>query len=546
MATRQYIGARYVPKIDGEWNAQKSYEGLTVVTYNGASYTSKKSVPVGININNNEYWVLTGNYNAQVESYREISEKIANDINFCVRRIGTVSEVIDFTEGMIIFSRGYYVENDGGGGYYYVSKTKANDLSVATVDGYFLNHIFGDTINANEIGLSTKGYTSPAKNSDIMENYIALYANIPLVFSSGVYGFAREISFPDSAKIELNGATLKYVGVAEIDYFISIRRGSTRSDYAFPSISGGVIDGNYSTNSLISFHKCKGTVLHDMRLIRSNKYGIRASSESSPDGAFRIENVSIENTKDITENEVVGTTGIYDNAFDNIYDNVEIINFQRAILTYASRFSHIQAWIRSRNLLENSIFAFVDGYDVTFSDISVDTYRVGFKINNYNQNCLINNMLWITNKSVYNDELRTSFPRIIFTADYPDRIYNVSNCYIPNEDNLTFSNIALTYSKFVNISFAVPSVRPSTVLGNNFKTLDRRSVPTSLSASTDQYGQIAYSDIDNVVAANLLSHQGFVTKIGVGFKCFKVDDSGTVTLLNNATVKIGIILNNTY
>lgn len=70
-----YVGHRYVPKIMGEWNKQETYEGLSIVTYKGASYTSKKRVPVGIDISNEEYWVVTGNYNAQIDQYREDVKK---------------------------------------------------------------------------------------------------------------------------------------------------------------------------------------------------------------------------------------------------------------------------------------------------------------------------------------------------------------------------------------------------------------------------------------------------------------------------------------
>lgn len=73
MAIRQYIGARYVPKIEGNWVASTSYEALTIVTYNHASYTSKKAVPatVGNPADNPEYWALTGDYNAQVAQYAQ-------------------------------------------------------------------------------------------------------------------------------------------------------------------------------------------------------------------------------------------------------------------------------------------------------------------------------------------------------------------------------------------------------------------------------------------------------------------------------------------
>ena len=66
-----YVGHRYVPLLVGEWDKSIQYEGLSIVTYKGASYTSKKRTPPGIDIENEEYWVLTGNYNAQIEYYRK-------------------------------------------------------------------------------------------------------------------------------------------------------------------------------------------------------------------------------------------------------------------------------------------------------------------------------------------------------------------------------------------------------------------------------------------------------------------------------------------
>ena len=76
MATyNTYIGARYVPLIMGAYDATKAYEPLTIVLYEGASYTSKQAVPAGVAPTNDEYWALTGNYNAQVEQYRtEVNE----------------------------------------------------------------------------------------------------------------------------------------------------------------------------------------------------------------------------------------------------------------------------------------------------------------------------------------------------------------------------------------------------------------------------------------------------------------------------------------
>lgn len=77
MAVRQYIGARYVPIFGrpGEesiqWDNSGPYEPLTVVLHQGNSYTSRQFVPAGIDITNENYWAETGNYNAQVEQYRQ-------------------------------------------------------------------------------------------------------------------------------------------------------------------------------------------------------------------------------------------------------------------------------------------------------------------------------------------------------------------------------------------------------------------------------------------------------------------------------------------
>lgn len=72
MAVTQYIGARYVPLFADpmQWDSTKTYEPLTIVYNGGNSYTSRQYVPAGIQIDDDAYWALTGNYNAQIEQYR--------------------------------------------------------------------------------------------------------------------------------------------------------------------------------------------------------------------------------------------------------------------------------------------------------------------------------------------------------------------------------------------------------------------------------------------------------------------------------------------
>ena len=130
MAVRQYIGARYVPKFyegsnGNEWDPNVEYEPLTVVTYFTNCYTSKKTVPasVGNPQENPDYWVVTGNYNAQVEAYRnevsQLSDKF-DSINFYVtpELFGAIGDGgADDTEALqrainsgypIVFTKEYY------------------------------------------------------------------------------------------------------------------------------------------------------------------------------------------------------------------------------------------------------------------------------------------------------------------------------------------------------------------------------------------------------------------------------------------------------
>lgn len=75
--TRQYIGARYVPIFGHgrgtsvDWDQSSAYEPLSIVYYQGDTYTSRCYVPAGISIDNQDYWVITGRYNAQIEQYRQ-------------------------------------------------------------------------------------------------------------------------------------------------------------------------------------------------------------------------------------------------------------------------------------------------------------------------------------------------------------------------------------------------------------------------------------------------------------------------------------------
>lgn len=104
---REYIGARYVPVFANplEWSDTREYEPLTIVTYQGNSYTSMQYVPTGIEITNTSFWALTGNYNAQIEQYRQEVQAFDGRISENAADIKTLQQGKD---GIMIFGDSWF------------------------------------------------------------------------------------------------------------------------------------------------------------------------------------------------------------------------------------------------------------------------------------------------------------------------------------------------------------------------------------------------------------------------------------------------------
>lgn len=77
MIMPKYIGNRCIPMPMGNWDKSKEYENLSVVlASNGDSYTSKKNVPKGIELSNDEYWAISSRFNAQLETQKKRIDNI--------------------------------------------------------------------------------------------------------------------------------------------------------------------------------------------------------------------------------------------------------------------------------------------------------------------------------------------------------------------------------------------------------------------------------------------------------------------------------------
>jgi hypothetical protein len=138
--TTQYIGSRYVPIFADptEWDSTRTYEPLTIVLNEGNSYTSRQFVPVNVTLTNTDYWLETGNYNAQLEQYR----RTALQRNF--ETVEAMTNANYLALGNIANTLGYHTSDDGGAASYIITQDgTADGYSVIALDnGLYANLVY--------------------------------------------------------------------------------------------------------------------------------------------------------------------------------------------------------------------------------------------------------------------------------------------------------------------------------------------------------------------------------------------------------------------
>ena len=156
---RQYIGARYVPIFGRKnedsilWDNTAPYEPLTIVLYQGNSYTSRQYVPIGVDIANEEFWANTGNYNAQIEQYRQETQRVHDELEmlefYSIKPFDTVDDMVnddDLQVNMICHTNGFHAVGDGGAAFYKITESgTANGMDVIACGDKFANLVITES-----------------------------------------------------------------------------------------------------------------------------------------------------------------------------------------------------------------------------------------------------------------------------------------------------------------------------------------------------------------------------------------------------------------
>ena len=206
--TRQYIGARYVPKfytnsVDGSatWESNVVYQPLTYVTLtNGHMYISKKQVPatVGTPASNAEYWLDIGSYNGFIEELQDEIDAINEDVTELQQRSATKRHIVIIGNSYVTLGcadkvADYYDEHSiytlGGSGFVgYVRETRTYEYCIdqAIADTNLDNDEVTDILFVCAVG-ETRAYTEKGEVNFVSElgtNLSAIMTKIKANFTN--------------------------------------------------------------------------------------------------------------------------------------------------------------------------------------------------------------------------------------------------------------------------------------------------------------------------------------------------------------------------
>ena len=193
-----YIGARYVPLIDGEWDNTKQYEPLTDVLYQGSSYTSKTNVPKVEDINNDAYWVLSGQYNAQIGAIQEQVIQNTSDISTIKSDIEVINtDISDINDKLGTLQTSPYisVKNYGAVGDGVTDDTTAINAAVNAANNGDIVYFPTATYKVSSIVIS-KNITIDLCGSTILSDDIAFKASGTLKSTTTITSAYGQYSVP--------------------------------------------------------------------------------------------------------------------------------------------------------------------------------------------------------------------------------------------------------------------------------------------------------------------------------------------------------------
>lgn len=336
-----YVGARYVPIFDGEWDNKKEYEPLVIVSYNGNSYTSKTYVPIGVDINDDKYWGLTGNYNAQVESYR--------------KEVASLKEIVD--------------------------------TSVVT------------NINAILNGVDNTGKIEVSETlNKLIENNYGKRIYIP----AGKYLLSNPIIIPSNGVMLICDSNAEFYSNTSIPYLIQIGSGETPNNLLKMGVIGGNWNGELCTNCVIYVNNVQySTIVSDVFINNFTTMGLSVGSNINTSTQFYGQNITV--IAKAGENIEPTATGVRLVGTDNYIDILNIGRCLKGLTLSGSGnlLTNVHTWwgaeISRMPLNREKLFearSITNSGNNRIANLHIDNPYIGIYLSPYNNHFSVTNVVF--------------------------------------------------------------------------------------------------------------------------------------------------------
>ena len=323
---RQYVGARYMPKFLGDYDATTEYEALSVVDNGmGTSYVSNKPVPVGISLDNREYWQVYGTSSGAIINLQnqidEINDK-DNSIFYTPQMFGARGDgITDDTQALQDCIDNAFTDNVKviipSGVYNFTSLT----IHGATFnDDNFIPDIFG--IDRNTVTLKHTGsgnaitvdfnsggnYVDGLHLHDLFIEGNSNTTNI-IVMARGTNYYLHDLRLTNASECGLKNANDMWVSTFERIRIVSCAtgiefRGSSITSISYDEIyvySATVfafnISGRYSDIGILAADNCSGSYVYNFYWFSGHISSIGMELSDTTDVLVRFES----STADITQ-----------------------------------------------------------------------------------------------------------------------------------------------------------------------------------------------------------------------------------------------------
>ena len=347
---RQYIGARYMPKFMGTYDATTAYEALSVVDNgSGTTYISNKPTPAGTPLTDTDYWVMYGSSSGAIINLQNQIDTINN-----TTIPGIVSDLQDIESYIINNVKAYGAVGDGltNDTQAFVDAIAASDILYIPAGTYMIDSL---SISKN-ITIFGTGLETVLKCRDTVSHFI------DMIGADGNPSYNRYL-----AKTNISNLVIDCDGKAAYGLYIAKNYYNTIESLNInaPTYCGicvsNYVDGQYVSGAYSEINKCVVTC------------AINASLD---------------------------TTGFFIAAPDQHVSNCEAVDCRCGFRIALGHLYRCAAWVSDASMYANSIAFNMRGSFSSMIECTADTVQKAVVVDNDMVEGRINGLNVIHNESV--------------------------------------------------------------------------------------------------------------------------------------------------